>query len=1096
MRCTACRNDNPEEARFCMHCGGPLATGGARSELAPGSYTPAHLTRKILTSRSALQGERKQVTVFFADVKGSVALSHQVDPERWHEILDRFFRILAEGIHRFEGTVNQFTGDGIMALFGAPIAHEDHAQRACYAALHLKQSLRRYADDLRRNEGLNFSVRMGLNSGEVVVGKIGDDLRMDYTAQGHTVGLAARIQAVAPPDCIYLGETTAAAVRGYFELEDLGSFDVKGAVAPIDLAALRGVGEFRSRLDLAKARGFSRFLGRDEFMGELSAALDAALEGRAQLVAFVGEAGVGKSRLAYEFLEQCRARGIPCTETHGVAHGRSIPLLPILGLYRAALGVEERDSPQQAREKIAGRVLLLDPELAASLPLVFDFLGVADPERPAPILTPEVRQRRLVDFDVRYSIARSKREPMVTLYEDLQFMDEASLSWLATLVERAAETRTLVIVNFRPEFLQDWKAMSAEPAKRLLPLGDQLARELMDSILGTDPQLAALKDRINSRTLGNPFFIEESVRAMVEAGRLVGETGNYRLEGSGPVFEIPSSVQSLLASRVDQLPDWEKLLLQTASVIGRRVSRPLLDELAAPHWGDLDSALETLCTKEFLVEIALYPDATYEFFHPLTREVAYASQLVSRRTRTHEAIARAIERIDQDRLGERAALLAHHWTEAGRPLNSAHWHHRAAMWMSTQNLAAAMSHLCTAREQLIEAEARTLLSEEHQELGLNVRLGLLEIGVRRGLPLREAREYLAEGRSLAESAGDRDQLCLLLVAFGKCCIFGADFECGLAALREAEEVAESCGSPELLASVNLTAAWSVMARGHLQEALHLNRRALENLVRDASAAEPTKDASTHASLLAMRTGILRYLGRTKEAMEVAALVEAMDASPERAEWIGVVHGIRSAWEVEGGRFDSALMQAHRFREIGKVLDNKGTLIHGQQAVSRVHSARGEWNEALRAGIASLEDVRESGILGAEIGALCCIALAHLGGDSADRALDVAQEAVRLAPARDTLHEIEGLLLTARALRVLRGKGVVGEIEDLFGGPLGARDDRPTAANHGNDSLRSIAGPEAHRFGQIQSQTAREASQVVFALDHRFGLIAGGRVGQR
>jgi adenylate cyclase len=810
-------------------------------------------------------------------------------------------------------------------------------------------------------------------------------------------------------------------------------------MAQLELAELTGVGEFRSRLDSSRARGFSRFLGREGHMKELADSLDAALGGKAQLVAFVGEAGVGKSRLAYEFLEQCRARGIPCTETHGVAHGRSIPLLPILGLYRAALGVEERDTPQQAREKIAGRVVLLDPELAESLPLVFDFLGVPDPLRPAPELSPEVRQRKLVDFDVRYSIARSKREPMVTLYEDLQFMDEASLSWLVSLVERAAETRTLVIVNFRPEFIADWNAMSSESAKRLLPLGDQVARALMDSILGGAPELAALKDKIHLRTLGNPFFIEESVRAMVEAGRLVGETGDYRLEGSGDDFELPSSVQSLLASRIDRLPDWEKLLLQTASVIGRQVSRPLLDELAAPHWGDLDAALTLLCAKEFLVQIALYPDAVYEFFHPLTREVAYGSQLVSRRIRTHEAIARAIERVDHDRLGERAALLAHHWTEAGRPLNSAHWHNRAAMWMRTQNLSAAMRHLRTAREQLLEAEARSLLGDEHLELGLSVRLGLLEVGVRQGLPLTEAREYRTEGRLLAESAGDRERLCQLLVAFGRCCIFGAEFERGLSALRDAEEVAKSCNSSELLASVNLTAAWSVMARGRLQEALHLNRHALENLAADGNgdwvgddgAGRDPRDDGTQASLLAMRAGILRYLGRTRDAMEVASQVEAMEVSPERAEWLGVVLGVRSGWEAEQGRFDSALMLAHRFREIGQVSNNKSALIHGQQAVSRVHTARGEWDEALSAGTASLEAVRESGILHAEIGALCCIALAHLGADDPGQAVEVAGEAVKLAPDRDALHEIEGLLLIARAQRALRGQDAVDEVEDLL-----------------------------------------------------------------
>ena len=345
MRCPECQHENREGRRFCGHCGSRLPVpcpscgtvdedgerfcGRCGAELAapaspawavpdrtPRDYTPRHLADKIFQSKSALEGERKQVTVLFADVKGSMELAEQVDPEEWHRILDRFFQILADGVHRFEGTVNQYTGDGIMALFGAPIAHEDHAQRACFAALHLRDALRRYADELRRTRGLNFSVRMGLNSGEVVVAKIGDDLRMDYTAQGHTVGLAARVEALAEPRSIYLTEHTARLVEGFFQLRGLGAFQLKGATEPPQVYELEGVGALHTRLDVSRARGFSKFVGREDDMQALEAALARSRETGGQVVGVVAEAGVGKSRLCYEFAERCRARGLTVLEAH------------------------------------------------------------------------------------------------------------------------------------------------------------------------------------------------------------------------------------------------------------------------------------------------------------------------------------------------------------------------------------------------------------------------------------------------------------------------------------------------------------------------------------------------------------------------------------------------------------------------------------------------------------------------------------------------------------------------------------------------------------------------------------------------------------
>jgi class 3 adenylate cyclase len=390
VKCSSCGFENALGIKFCGEWGKPLADVAKPGEPPdPRPYTPKHLVEKILTSRCALEGERKQVTVLFADVKGSMDLSEQVDPEEWHRIMDRFFAILSEGVHRFEGTINQYTGDGIMALFGAPIAHEDHAQRACYAALHLRDALRRYADELRIGKGISFAVRMGLNSGEVVVGKIGDDLRMDYTAQGHTVGLAARMEQIVAADSIYISEHTAKLVSGYFALRDLGETRIKGLSDLLHVFELEGVGRMRTRL-------------------ALEAALEQAIAGNAQVVGVVAEPGTGKSRLCYEFAERCRARGIVVYEAHGLSHTKLVPFYPILELLRAVFRIAEQDGNEAAREKIAGRMLLLDETLAEGLPLMFDFLGVPDPERPAPPLDPEARQGAASQADPA-ALARAKR---------------------------------------------------------------------------------------------------------------------------------------------------------------------------------------------------------------------------------------------------------------------------------------------------------------------------------------------------------------------------------------------------------------------------------------------------------------------------------------------------------------------------------------------------------------------------------------------------------------------------------------------------------------------------------------------------------------
>src|SRR5262245_5207886 len=393
--CSRCGQSNPGGQKFCTGCGNHLATSAVPAERDPRDYTPKHLAEKILRSRAALEGERKLVTVLFVDVRSSMAIAERMDPEEWSQIMQRFVQILAAGVERFEGFVDKFTGDGIMALFGAPIAYEDHAQRACYAALRLRDELRRYSDELRLSRGVDFAARMGINSGEVVVGTIGDDLRMDYTAQGHTVGLAARMESLAPPGGVCVSEATARLVSGYVTLRDLGTSQVKGVSEPVRVFELQGIGQVRSRFDLARARGLTRFVGRDDDMAVLEQALAQARAGNGQVVGVGAEAGGGKSLLCFGLVERCRGRGLMVLQGAAVAHGRNIPLLPILQIFREYFGIAEQDSERTAREKIAGRLLLIDEGLREFLPVLFDFMAVPDPERAPRGLDPDARHRPL-----------------------------------------------------------------------------------------------------------------------------------------------------------------------------------------------------------------------------------------------------------------------------------------------------------------------------------------------------------------------------------------------------------------------------------------------------------------------------------------------------------------------------------------------------------------------------------------------------------------------------------------------------------------------------------------------------------------------------
>ena len=690
-------------------------------------------------------------------------LAGQLDAEDWHGILDRFFGILTEGVHRFEGTINQYTGDGMMALFGAPIAHEDHAQRACYAAIILRDELRQFADRLRDERGLNFGVRLGINSGDVVVGKIGDDLRMDYTAQGQTVGIAQRIESLAEAGRVYVSEATANLVSGFFELRSVGHPNIRGVDGSVEVFELEGASAAVSRIEAAEVRGLTHFVGRDQEMQMLDVALARAEDGFGQVVGVVGDPGLGKSRLCLEFVKRCRANGLVVHEAHCPAHGRNVPYLPILALFRSFCGVTRQDSDAAAREKITNLMQRLDPDLGEALPVFFEFMGIGDPDTPPSTMDPDVRQRVLFDLIHRFTRARADSgETVVVMIDDLHWIDLGSDLYVARIVEAVESGRVLLLLNFRPEYTAPWTQKSHYQQLPLVPLNAAAVADLVRHLLGDDETLRPLMERLLTWTEGNPFFVEEVIQMLIETGAVERHGRRYRLVGDPKHLEVPPNVRALLAARIDRLDELSKRVLQRASVVGKGFEAPILQDIAGLDAVDLAAAFDTLKNNEFIHETALYPTRKYAFKHPLSHEVAYASQLNESRRETHAAVAMALEKHAEDRLDETAALLAHHWEEAGEALTAATWHRRAAEWVSRTDFVAATNHWDQVR-----GLVRKLPDDgEAAELSIAACMQLLSLGLRVGMDPDEAQRVLQEGQAIADASGNRHAHMNLSLAHG------------------------------------------------------------------------------------------------------------------------------------------------------------------------------------------------------------------------------------------------------------------------------------------------------------------------------------------
>ncbi|HEX6687336.1 MAG TPA: adenylate/guanylate cyclase domain-containing protein [Solirubrobacterales bacterium] len=1001
--------------------------------------------------RIEADGERKQVTVLFADVMGSMDMAEQHDPEEWRRIMQGFFSILADEVRRFEGTVDKFTGDGIMAVFGAPVAHEDHARRACFAALRMLDDIAEYAAELRRKHGLNFSARIGVNSGEVIAGAIGEK-DGGYTAVGHTVGLAQRMEALAEPGKAYLTEAAAELAHGYFALEDLGEFEIKGASRPVRVFELAGIGSARSRLDLSRERGFSRFVGRGKEMAVLEAALGRARAGEGAVVGVVAEPGVGKSRLCLEFAQRSRDRGVEVFEAQGQAHGRELLFMPVLQMLRSYFDIGDSDSERIVREKIAGRTLLLDPGFVDDLPLLFDFLGVPDPDRPLPQLSAEARQRALQSVVCRLVRAPNRRNPIVTVIEDLHWMDEGSESLLEELLNNVDGTETLVLVNFRPEYDPGWdRGPSRYRQIELEPLGASDTRELLRDLAGDDPSFDGLSELIHERTAGNPFFIEEIVRALAEAGNLEGERGAYRL--AKPVGEtlVPVSVQTVLAARIDRLEPDAKRLLQAASVAGKEVAEPAL--VAISERKDEERCrvtLKELIEAGFLYEHEVYPERVLAFRHPLTREVAYGTQLGEQRAATHAAVARATIALNPERHEELAALIANHMEKGGEVLEAARWSARAAYWAGHSRPHDSMRLWRNVMELVEELEE----TEETTALAVTSRLLQLDYAWRLGMDREEARQLEREAGEIATRIGDLRSLALLRMLRSGRPGLEQTTSAWIEGVTEANRIADESGDPYLRVAIRAAGAYAYLCAADFDRLESTADEVLELADGDIGAGAGIVIGCPVAWALGAKAIVARERGeyeRCEELLNQSIRIAEELGDPETASWN---RGTRALLLSAQGQADAAVVAARRNFELtermGDVFSRSLALTNlggSQLAAEDFSGALDTFEQAERLYREAMGDTGDE--MQAWRAAERAEALRGVG--RVDEAIELAEWAIGVAKKRELFWSLPIALLAAGRARIAAGRE-------------GARDllDRAATIAADNGALTTLDAIEAER----------------------------------
>ena len=786
--CGACGAPVGAAQRFCGSCGSPLGNAARLLEgRSPADLLPRHLADRVRRSSQGSVGELKFVTVLLADIVGSTALVEGLDPEETIELLNPALEAMIDAVHAYEGTVNKMQGDGIMALFGAPIAHEDHAVRACYAALAMQERIRQGSDgDLR--------IRVGLHSGKVIVRYLRSDLTVEYEADGPAVHLASRMESLAQPGAIYITGATYELAEGHISARSLGDISVKGISTPVKTYLLQGRVEQRSRWAARVARGLSPFVGRRQEAETLRKALEQAHSGAGNLVAVVGGPGIGKSRLIRRFLESDVFESWSAIEISAFPDGMNASYQPISRMLRGWFAIGEQEAKSGIAAKIRDRIRAVDATLEASLPAMHALLdlSVEDPEWQQ--LGPPQRRQRIIDLIRQIVVRRAQARPLLLFFEDLHWADAETLAVLDSLVEVVSQHRVLIVVTSREEPARKWNESPVYTQITLEPLDLSEAGNLLELVLGRDPGLDDLKELLLKRADGTPLFIEESVASLVSSGALRGERGNHVLCRPISELDVPKDVHALLAARIDRLSQRQKDLLQTAAVIGREVPYRLLALTSGLSTGEITSISGELQAAELLYQVGLPPEGSLLFKHALTQETAYASLLGERRRSTHVRCAQMIEELHRDRLDERVEQVAQH-AMAGRAWRqAADFSRRAGMKALSRS---AFKDAIKFHEQTIEAVGHLPKSRESTRLALEARMRLRDALTPTGDSARIS-DCLSQAQLLAEELDDAPTLAAIHIGKSIMGNFAGRLDNAVAEGRHALRHAERAGQLSLL----------------------------------------------------------------------------------------------------------------------------------------------------------------------------------------------------------------------------------------------------------------------------------------------------------
>jgi class 3 adenylate cyclase/tetratricopeptide (TPR) repeat protein len=918
-RCANCGRGLSSTAKFCPECAQPAAPPPekqlGRRPGQPGVYAPKHLAENILTSRIAVEGERKQVTVLFADMQSSTEIIADRDPEEARKILDPLLDLMMDAVRRYEGTVNQVMGDGIMALFGAPLAHEDHAIRACYAALRMRDSIKRYAQNVAPQIRTAIHIRIGLHSGEVDVRTVGSDLRMDYTAVGLTTHLAARMEQSATPDTIRITSKTYDLAAGYVEVRPLGAVLVKGVMSAVPAYEVVGATTVRSRLRAVAARGLTRFVGRGSELEQLGHASDRAREGHGQVLAVVGEPGVGKSRLLHEFVHSNRTEGWRILEAGMVSHGLTTSYSPIIDLVKEYFEIATDDEPPVVRDKVTSTLRSLDGSLQSAESAILALLDSEAAHLERSVLDARQRRQQALADIKRLLVRHSQVQPLVVIFEDLQWIDAETQAFLDGLVESLPTAHLLLLVSYRPEYRHTWGGKTYYWQVRVDPLPPARAGELLDALLGTDVSLTRLKQALVDRTEGNPFFLEESARTVVESEALAGGPGAYRVTRSTEHIGMPATVEAVLASRIDRLSPEDKRLLQCAAAVGSQVPEGILREIADVSDDDLRLGLARLRGAEFLYENRLFPQVEYIFKHALTHEVAYQMLTLDRRRALHAAILTVGEGFYAGQAGERAAWLAFHAIR-GHAWDRAVSHLLVAAVRAIARAAnrVAAQHL----ENALAALDRLPPSRERTSLAIDVRIDLRHALTPLG-QVQSTLEHLRVAEGLALELGDTARMGRVASFIVNCLVLQGRYREALGAAERALALARELDDQALHVATQMYVARARLSRGECECAIEMLRGIIDTLdtrPRDDFLGLPVLPAAfarSHLAVALAETGAFTEAERHAEEASRRAEVSGQPDSIMFAQWsAGSVALVRGHAEEAVGVFDRllALCRAH------------------------------------------------------------------------------------------------------------------------------------------------------------------------------------------